>query len=310
MSESLRRRAGFKKHPHQDWVGRKGEGSFDIILEKGDKTPGWIADTTRKIPEWRRDVKDVYLRWAITINAMHVARDRYQSHPELGLETKTFRAPDGRAEIVVLETWTAADTARNYDLSMPSLSAFALTDLYGLLEEIIFEMYLIYLNDDPSDLIKGDEFRELRRLHRRKDQGRDAATEWETAWASRLQKWQRKRLYDGLHDVFKAYFQNTGLRRPSGFNKSDIADWARIVEAIGEARNLIIHGVGTVSDKLADITAALPTDVFRFERGQELNVRLEHLMFIECFCDQLFNALNTSLVEKVHGDLDKLAGTG
>ncbi|OWV94288.1 hypothetical protein ATY81_12635 [Rhizobium sp. R72] len=305
MSESLRRRAGFKKHPHQDWVGRKADRSFDIILEKGEKTPGWIADATRKIPEWRQDVKDVYLRWAITINAMHVARDRYRSNPKMALETKTVRAPKGEAEFVVLETWSAADTARNYELSIPPLSAFALTDLYGLLEEIIFELYLIFLNGDPSIILKGDEFKELRQLYRQRSDSRAAAEAWETAWAQRLANWQRKRLYDGLHNVFAAFFRSTGLKRPSFFKKSDIDDWVRTIEAIGEARNLIVHGVGTVSERLQLLTSDIPTNIFVFTEGEPLEIKTAHLAFIECFCEQMFNALNTSLFEKVYGPIEK-----
>lgn len=254
------------------------------------------------VPEWRADVRDVYMRWAITINAMHVARDRYAAAPELGLETKSLRSDRaGTTEIRVLDTWTALDTARNYELATPLLAAYGFADLYGLFEEIVFEFYLIFLNGNPEPLIRGEQFRELRRAHRNRNAGPAAAEQWEAAWADRLSKWRRKRGYDGLHNVFASLYRDGGLKRPSDFKLSDVSDWCDTIQAVGELRNLITHGVGEVSPELAEYSASVPSNVFSFTQGEPLAVTLQHLMFLECFLDQLLSAIGGSLLERAYG---------
>lgn len=254
------------------------------------------------VPEWRADVRDVYMRWAITINAMHVARDRYAAAPELGLETKSLRLDrSGTAEVRVLDTWTALDTARNYELATPLLGAYGFADLYGLFEEIVFEFYLIFLNGNPERLMQGVEFRELRRIHKNRNVGPAAAEQWEAAWADRLSKWRRKRGYDGLHNVFASLYRDGGLKRPSDYKMTDVSDWCKTIQAVGELRNLITHGVGEVSTELADYSASVPSNVFSFTQGEPLQVTLEHLMFMECFLDQMLNAISGSLLERAYG---------
>lgn len=308
VSESLRRRAGFKKHLHTVWPGRKVEPSFQMVVAGGDRTPQWLTEASAMVPEWRADVRDVYMRWAITINAMHVARDRYAAAPELGLETKSLRSDrSGITEVRVLDTWTALDTARNYDLARPLLAAYGFADLYGLFEEIIFEFYLIFLNGNPEPLMRGEQFRELRRAHRNRNAGSAAAEEWEAAWADRLSKWRRKRGYDGLHNVFASLYRDGGLKRPSDFKLSDVGDWCRTIQAVGELRNLVTHGVGEVSPELAEYSAGVPSNVFSFTQGETLEVTLMHLMFLECFLDQLLSAIAGSLLERAYGPVLSLA---
>ena len=259
---------------------------------------------TKKIPDWRADTRDVYLRWAITINAMHVAKTRYKEHPELGLQTKTLRANrEGAAREVVLETWTAGDASRNYELATPILASYALVDLFGLVEEIIFEFYLIFINHNPMGILPGSEFREIRKLFHNRETSAHAKEKWEAAWAERLGKWRRNRLYDGLHRVFAALISDAKLVAPSHYKHTKTSDWVAVIEAVSEARNLITHGEGTVSQRLDDLTKKLKTNVFVFEAGQPLEISLEHLMFVESFLDGLLNALSISLLERAYGPM-------
>ena len=298
--ESLRRRAGFKKHLHQDWPGRKRTRSLELVMADDN---GWMGAVSRKIPDLRDDVRDVYLRWAITINAMHVARDRYVSHPERGLETRTIRSnKEGRGGFVVLESWTATDTARNYQLALPILASYALSDLYGLLEELVFELYLLYLADEPLTILKGKEFLSHRQAYRQRDDSVEAQHRWQALWSARLNTWQRNKTYDGLHKVFLAFMQNTQMKAPSLYTHTEVSDWALTIEAIGEARNLVTHGVGTVSDRLSTLSSQLKNDVFIFQAGDPLDITIAHLAFVEFFIDGLLDALTISVFERRFGN--------
>ncbi|MFT4095689.1 MAG: hypothetical protein QM651_01110 [Rhodoblastus sp.] len=299
MSASIRRRAGFTKHVKASFREINPAAANNVIIPRSEKYPFWVADVTGQIGDWRGYIRDVYLRWAITINAMHLAVDHWKTRPkETALQTVSLRAgKDGNAAFVPVAEWPAPNAVENYQKATPLLAAYGVTDLFGALEEIIFEMYETFLNDQPEHLMKGEEFRELRRLYKGRDDGEEAQRAWESVWIDRLDKWRRKRLYDGLHSVLKSFFHLTGLQRPSSFKHTDVDDWCRAIEAIGELRNCVTHGMGTVSQKLADLTATLPTDVFRFTEGDALNVELRHLMFVECFVDQLLSAINAACCE-------------
>lgn len=307
MTESFRRRAGFKKHQHVDWPERKVHGFVNMVAAPSPAVPQWISEASANIACWRDDIRDVYQRWAISINAMHVAADRYGSNPELGLEIKTLRVgAGGKAGLVVLDTWTAGDTARNYRLATPALSAYGFTDLYGLLEEIIFDLYLIFHNGNPTGLMHGIEYRSLKKLYKRRYDDDTSLEKFQTAWAIRLSAWRQKKAYQGLHKVFAGFMTEAGLKRPSHFTQTDIEDWATTIKAVGEVRNLIVHGEGEISEELGRLSGLVQSNVFEFRTGEALVIELEHLMFMECFSDQLMNALGISLIEKAYGPIAEM----
>lgn len=300
MSESIRRRAGFTEHIKASFLEVRPEEAANIILPKSETYPGWISDITGQIGEWRSYIRDVYLRWAITINAMHLATDHWKGRSDdVALQTVSLRTDkEGCGSPVPIAVWPASVAVKNYQKATPLLSAYGVCDLFGAFEEVIFDMYAVYLNDTPEEIIKGEEYRDLRRLYRRRSEDEEAQKKWEEAWVERLTKWRRKRLYDGLHNVLKAFFEKTGLKRPSSFKHTDIDDWCRTIEAIGELRNCVTHGMGTVTPRLAELTGRLPGDAFRFKEGDALEVHLRHLMFVECFSDQLLTAINVACIEK------------
>lgn len=305
--KSIRRRAGFTQHQRIDWRDPNAPLANNIVLARAEGVPNWIAEATGKIGDWRSALRDVYLRWAITINAMHLAQEHWRKRPaDVALQTSSIRSgPGGAAIQTPIAVWPAREAAENYLRATPVLSAYGASDMFGALEEVVFELYLCFLNDVPQRLMKGDEFSDLRRLYRNKETGDQERMAWEEAWAARLDSWRRKRLYDGLHNVLRAFFEHAELVRPSSYRLTDIDDWCRNVEAIGELRNCITHGASQVTNRLATISHALVGDAFRFNEGDPLDVRLEHLMFIEYFCDQLLTAINLSLVEKVMGPQER-----
>jgi hypothetical protein len=186
---------------------------------------------------------------------------------------------------------------------MPMLAAFGIIDLYANLEEVIFELYRIYLNHHPEHLIKGDEFKELRRLKRGAAEDPTKRPEWEFAWKERLDAWQRKRLYDGLGKVFKAYCDLAGLKAPSWYRVSSVETWAESIDSIALIRNSLVHGATNVSKELADACTKPHSITFMFNEGEPLKIDLLHLQGVDLFCEQILTAVNFSLIELVYGPL-------
>ena len=267
----------------------------NVILKSQVPENAWINEATARIGDWRSLVRSVYLRWAITINACVLAKERYEQMPAAkALQTKSIRVTDGVPELTVIAQWSGGEAARNYSQTTALLAAHGVVEIYGAFEDIIFDLYRIVLQHNPAPIIEGPEFRNLRRLWRTRLESDEALIAWETAWERRYEKWRRKRAYDGLHTVFTALFKHAGLVRPSSYQLTDVEDWSRWIEMLGELRNLIVHGSPAVSQRLADLSTET---LAGFHAGDELDVDLTHLQAAECFFDQLLSAINISLIE-------------
>lgn len=303
---NLRRRAVFVPHVRIPW--EDGIGAIvrpdNLVHRARNADEAWIEEATAKIGEWRAMTRSVYLRWAITINASVLAEQRYRDIPEdQALRTNTLRLFEGRPDQVPLAIWPAREAAEHYAAVTPLIAANGVADLFGALEDVIFDLYEIYLRHNPESLMQGNEYRSLRRTWHHRGDTADADAQWQVAWSERFEAWRRKRAYDGLHRVFLALFDHAGLRRPSIYNLTDVADWARTVEMVAELRHLIVHGAATVSDRLATLSSTPTSMTFDFVAGDPLDVKLHHLQSIECFCDQLLTAINMSLVERAIGPM-------
>lgn len=173
-------------------------------------------------------------------------------------------------------------------------------ELYAALEEFVFQIFRVFHKHHPEHLLRGDEFRELRKLRRDTDVDPAKRSEWGAAWQARLDAWQRKKLYDSLHRVFLSFCQTTGIKEPREFKHTTVGTWAETIEGIALVRHLLVHGEPTVTDELAAFCSKLHSLSFGFKKGEPLRLELHHLLAIECFADQLLNALNMSLAE--HSD--------
>ncbi|USJ28601.1 hypothetical protein [Ensifer adhaerens] len=305
---NIRQRAIFVPHARIPW--RDGIAAVahpdNVVIKAQKPDEAWIEDATSKIGEWRSLTRSVYLRWAITINASELAQRRYEELPEdQALRTDAMRIVNGEPTRVTLSLWPAREAAEHYRTTTPLIAAYGVSDLFGALEDIIFDLYEIVLRHNPQPLMQGPDFRDLRRLWHNRSNHADSEAAWRTAWLERYSNWRRKRAYDGLGNVLIALYQHAGLRRPSSFKQTDVADWARTLEMIAELRNLIVHGAATVSQRLAELSNTQNSLTFDFLADAVLDVRLHHLQSVECFCDQLLNAFNISLVEKAVGPLDR-----
>jgi hypothetical protein len=301
---NLRGRATFVPHVRLPWAdGIAAIVQPDNMIWRASKPEeAWIEEASAKIGEWRSLTRSVYLRWALTINASAKAEERYGAQPtDQALTTSTLRIVDGVPRQVELARWPGALAAEHYAAVTPLIAAYGVADLYGALEDIIFDFYEIVLRHHPDSLLRGEEHRSLRRLRAQRGASTDAERAWLEAWAERFAKWRRKRVYDGLPEVLLALYNYAGLQKPSQYTHTDVADWARTMEMIGELRHHIVHGAATVSDKLATLSNTERSLTFDFVAGASVDVRLHHLQSIECFGDQLLTAFNLSLMEKAIG---------
>lgn len=285
----------------------------NFIITPTEPAHMWIGELTRKIGPWRARMRSTYIRWALSINGLEVASQKYEDTTwrstkkfvVTSLRTQGERRPDGsrKPTKTIIAEWDGATAAEAHRNTMPMVAAFGVMDLYGNLEEFVFDVFKAFINAHSQHLLKGDEFKELRRLRREAESDEAKKQEWEAAWAARLDQWQRKKLYDGLGKVFRSFCSSAGITAPS-FHKNATTDhWAETIDIIGLVRNSLAHGVSIVTPELADACKKPHRMTFDFEEGEPLVVHLYHLQGVDLFCDQLLTALNVSLVEKVHGPM-------
>lgn len=268
----------------------------------------WVEHATKLVGPARAEFRSTYIRWALAINGLHVAAERYRDEgwkrTHAGFFVTSIRADaSAQASLERIAQWDGDTAARNHLSSVPMLVAYGIIDLYACLEEWIFDLYRAYLNEHPDALIRGDDFRELRRLWRNATNDAPAKAAWEQAWSIRLADWQRRRIYDGLDKVFQAFFNDAGLKRPSTYQHSDVATWAESLRLVAVLRNSLTHGAEVVNAELAALCGKPHSLGFAFKEGDPLALELRHLQSIECFTDQLLTAVNLSLFE--HSDAFK-----
>lgn len=274
----------------------------NVIRKAAGDKGRWIEQACTSIGDWRAVFRSTYFRWALAINGVHVAADRY-GDPAWQSLGKTFvirslRADrSGNTELTHLAEWDGATAARNHLQTQPLLVAYGIIDLAACFEEWVFGLYRCYLNQHPESLLRGDDFKGLRQLRKKPTGDPNFADEWNTRWAERLDGWQKKRAYDGLDAVFKALFAESGLKRPSHYQHTDVGTWAESLRLVVVLRNLLIHGVETANEELEQLSAKPHSLGLSFTKGQPLQLELLHLQAIECFSDQLLSAVNVSLVE-------------
>lgn len=297
--DSIRNRMSFAPQKKIEWRDHDGQGIQNWIHRSDKSEEKWIEETTERIGTWRDISRSVYLRWAITINAMYVSAEHYSKLPQDGrLRTDTLRIPGGSPIKVPLAMWTGPEASQRYVESRELISAYGFADMYGVIEDITFDAYEIFLRHNPGSLIGGKDYKALRRLYAGRSTRPDA---WTSAWSKRFEDWRRKRVYDGLHRVALSYWRDAGLRKPSTYQHTDVSDWMDTIKMFGVLRNHITHSAPSVTLELSESCKIKGSMGFDFREKNALQVELIHLMSIECFVDQYLSALNLSLLELIHG---------
>ena len=277
----------------------------NIILKAKTDRGRWIEQLTTEIGSWRATFRSTYIRWALCINGLHVAAERYsdpawqRAHSEFTVSSLRV-AGRGAVGPAYIAAWDGASASSNHLKVQPMLIAHGIIDLYACLEEWVFALYRGYLNQHPDRLLQGNDFRELRRLRRAAAADPARQPEWLDKWAERLEGWQRNRLYDGLDRVFLAWFGDAGLKTPAEYKHTNERTWAETIRLIAVLRNSLTHGAQTANAELASLCGKPHSLGFDFKEGDPLDLELWHLQAVECFTDQILTAVNVSLAQ--HAD--------
>lgn len=302
-------------HPHVVWSEldpKKLPTIENFIVSPEDDGLKWIEEITASIGDWRADLRSTYIRWALALNGLHVANSHYEARR---VENRKFAVqtlrPDavGIARLVNLAEWDFAFAADAHLKCAPMVCAWGLIDMYAALEACIFAMYRIFLNHNPRLILPQPEFSQLRRLYKQSRVNPVLIPDWERQWQKRLDEWHRKKLYDGLSKVFRAFCSQAKIKAPSIYWRTSPETWAETIQAIATLRHALVHGVQTVPADLAALSNKPHTLTFNFVEGQSLEVALHHLMGVEAFCHQLLTALNLSLIELAGYPLPDSGGT-
>ncbi|PZQ12328.1 MAG: hypothetical protein DI565_15970 [Ancylobacter novellus] len=303
---NIRARANLVPHLRVPWTDPRALAApaQNMVWQGEDPEHAWIAEATAKIGDWRSFTRSVYLRWALTINASVLAEGHYRG-PAAGqaLVVNTLRVRGGVPRQTEIARWPGPEAADVYAEITPLSAAYGVADLYGALEDVIFELYEIVLTHHPDLLMHGPAFRDLRAMRDRRGDSAEAEEQWRAAWTERLAKWRHDKAFLGLHRNLLTLFEHARLQRPSQYQHTDVADWARTLEMIGELRHHVTHGMATVSEKLARLSNMPTSLTFDFVAGATLEVSLHHLQSVELFCEQLLTAINLSLMERAMGPL-------
>lgn len=280
----------------------------NIVLQAGERTPKWIEESTIALSEWRSIFASTYIRWALSINGLHVAAEKY-GNPDwkgnLFYVTSLRPTGNGDANLKKIAQWDAEFAAESHLKTVNSLSIWGFVDFSGAIEDFIFQLYRIYLNHDPTSLLKGSEFQNLRKIHRDFQNSPTEDHPWHSAWNERLLNWQKRRIYDGLDKVFLSYCNTSGIKTPSNYKLTTIETWAITIKSILTLRNCLVHNVSKVSNEFQDIPDEIYTKPFRRNPGEKINVSLTDLMNLDLFFQQLLSAINLSLIERAGLKLTK-----
>jgi hypothetical protein len=117
----------------------------------------WIEETTENIGVWRNNSRSVYMRWAITINAMQLPSKHYgQVKDDTRLRINTLRAIQGNAVQVPLAEWTGSDASERYLESSELIAAYGFADMFGVLEYIVFDAFEVFYRHNPALVLDGE----------------------------------------------------------------------------------------------------------------------------------------------------------
>lgn len=273
----------------------------NLIMKAATDQGRWVETFTSQIGPARARFRSTYFHWAMAINGLHIAAERYASKAwQSGHGDFFITGIQPLAPRAVLASWPGDEAAAAHEATLPKMAAWGYIELYAALESSIFDFFRAYWELRPDGLIRGPDFRELRRLKRAAEaDGADEAaiTAWRKDWAARLDGWHRKKLYDGLHRVFLSFCAETGLKTPSKYTQTTVETWAETIEGLGLLRHLLIHGEQTVPDELEAFCAKPHSMSFDFKAGAPLRVNLFHLQAFELFADQFLSGLNLSGAE-------------
>ena len=269
-----------------------------IYISEHDEAK-WIEDTTKHIPVVRALSRSTYFQWAMAINGLHIAQEKYNSKEWKKTRRKFVirsQFPTGMKNMV---EWSGPRAADAHIKTVNKMAAWGYIELYAVLEKSILDFYEIYIDHHPNILLRGADNKDIRALQRKaRDGNQSDKNKWTEAWNAKKDKWRKRKLYNGLHKVLLGYINASGLEKPSGY-KRDVNTWGKTLEAIGMIRHLLVHGAAEYTKELEDL-CKLPYIQFPCREGDTIEMSTQHLQSILLFTEQLWDALNISLMEKAY----------
>jgi hypothetical protein len=269
----------------------------NIIIKVDDPDDKWLEETMHLLGGWRGTLRSTYIRWALAINGLDVAADRYADNAWSSRNRFVVHSINNAGQQVEIASWDGQTASESHRKTMPMLAAFGVMDLFGALEEVIFQMYRTYLIANPSSIVR--EFPDLKKLRREAQEDESKRGEWDQAICQRMDEWQRKKLYSGLDKVFLAYFKQARLTPPPSAINDTPKVWSSIIGGIALLRNCLTHGAKSVPIELAEFSQESYSAAFDFKEGEPIVVRLEHLQSVQMLFEQFLNSLNMALVRRV-----------
>ena len=263
----------------------------------------WIHNANIVTMDFGGVFHSIFLRWAVTVNGLHVASEKYSTEEWLK-SGKSFAVSgyrnslDGHPHYTNVRVWDGKMASKVHASSIPMLAAWAFCNMYSCLEEFIFKIFRIFLEAHPLVLLEGSQFRDLRQLYRNKETSENNFIKWKNEWEKRLDSWHRKKSYDGLERVFNNFIQKSRLEIPSGYKGYfDYTDIGKTLGGISMIRNCFIHGVTEVPQELEDFCNTFQSSFFEFKSGDKFKITLHELATFEHFTDTFTQTLNNSFFE-------------
>lgn len=271
----------------------------NIIIKTDQTDKKWIEETSAKIGDWRAYFRSTYIRWALSINGLHVAAEKYSEtewKKNKKFYVKSVRMNKEKPFEAVIIEWDGDTAAKSHLETVKMLNGWGLIDLCGCIEEFVFDFYKIFLRHNPHQLIKDPQYKKLKKLYNESKIDSSRIVEWEKSFEERFNDWQRKKLYDGIHKVFYSYCNMANIKKPSTY-KTTPDNWAESIEGVFIIRNALVHGQKKVTKEIAEFCKKPNSMAFKFNEGDNLEITLLHLMALELFTNQLLTAINLSLLE-------------
>ncbi len=272
----------------------------DSILFEGDITITSLLDLT---DEYRNLFKSSYIRWALAINGLNVANEKY-NNPNFtnAFAIKTNRIVNDELKTVNMAVWNGANAAKKHLNTIPMLTSYGIIDIYSLLEELILKLFKTYRLYNPSKYITGKENKHLRVLYRNSHSSEEDKLIWENEWNKKLDNWVRKKIYDGLDKVFISFIKeieilsNLDNLSKEFVNLKEIDEISKSIKFFSVLRNSLIHGSTTVTQELFDASKLPSINDIKCKVGDRLEFNIETLSAFDQFIHALLGKLNVYLL--------------
>lgn len=288
----------FKEEMERDIQTVKDMFSLDDIQNQDIR---WIYESLDFIINEIYLFTSVYMKWCMAINGLELAVEKYSDkvwQGEYGFGIEGLRNnKEGMTESTQLVFWEGNYVPNAHESVIPMISSWGIIDINRKMEKFIFELYSIYLKGNPDKLMNGAEYKELRRLHRKKDESQGSKEEWSERIQNRIKEWKNKRSRDNLSGVLIDYYRDTGLNNIF-YEEIDgiINDTIEILKFIIELRNSLIHNDAYVSKRLATLSNHSTLIGYNLTEGDKLEMKLIDLQIVELLINRILNFILMQLL--------------